>query len=116
VSEPVRSANVLVGLILKTPGLLDQVKADPQNTLEALAAQVTTAWPPPAFVTDVWVYRMVVVSLGVVCGCAVVGTIYLTATWSGTAPVQIPDALTALGSAAVGALAGLLAPSPGRAA
>jgi hypothetical protein len=114
VPEPVRSANVLVGLILKIPGLLDQVKADPEKTLEALAAQVTTSLPPPAFVSDKWVYRMVVFALGLVCGCAVLGTIYLTATWTGTTPVQIPDALTALGSAAVGALAGLLAPSPGK--
>ncbi len=50
---------------------------------------------------------MVVASLGLVVLIAIGGTIYLANTANG-----VPDALISLDSAAVGALAGLLAPSP----
>jgi len=40
----------------------------------------------------------------------VIGVIALSFNATGT--IQIPDVLTALGSAAIGALAGILAPSP----
>jgi hypothetical protein len=99
-SEPPRSAQVLVNLILKTPGFLDQAKTSPE-TLQTLADEVTKSLPPPAYVADRWTYRIVVISLGAV---------YLTARATGVAPP--PDVLTALGAAAIGALAGLLAPSP----
>ena len=42
------------------------------------------------------------------------GAVALSAVHSGTGDVKIPEVLTAIGSAAVGALAGLLAPSPGK--
>ena len=110
--EPPRSADALVDHLLNTPGVLDQVKMNPEDTLRKLAAQVTRNLPPPAFVTDRWTYRIVVIALGTVCVTAILGAIYLSAIASlGGAP-NIPDVLTALGAAAIGALAGLLAPSP----
>ncbi|WP_156330091.1 hypothetical protein [Bosea vaviloviae] len=54
------------------------------------------------------VYRMVVGFLGSTVLMVALGTIALT--WHGVG--NMPDVLTALGSAAVGALAGLLAPTP----
>lgn len=108
-SEPPRSAKVLVNLILKTPGFLDQVKTNPE-TLQTLADEVTKSLPPPAYVTDRWTYRIVVISLGAVSVLAILGAVYLTARATGAATP--PDILTALGAAAIGALAGLLAPSP----
>lgn len=102
-----RSADALVNHLLNTPGLLDQVKSSPEITLRKLAKQVTTDLPPPAFVTDRWTYRIVVLALGIVCIAAIGGSIYL-----GAVSRDIPDVLTALGAAAIGALAGLLAPSP----
>ncbi len=56
---------------------------------------------------DFWLFRMIIGALGLVALLAMIGAIILA--MSGKA---IPDLLTALGSAAIGALAGLLAPSP----
>ncbi len=53
---------------------------------------------------------MVVGTLGMIGLAAVLGAIILTAL--GRGGDQIPAVVTALGSAAIGALAGLLAPSP----
>jgi len=60
--------------------------------------------------SDPWVYRIVVISLGV----SVVGTIFGGFLLAFTSGASIPEGLIALGSAAVGALAGLLAPSPNK--
>ena|SRR5271157_2254073 len=57
--------------------------------------------------TDVVIYRIVVGSLGAAVVLAVIGAIVLAALNKTS-----PEILVALGSAAVGALAGLLAPSP----
>ena len=57
-----------------------------------------------------WVYRIVVISLGL----SVVGTIFGGFLLAFTSGASIPEGLIALGSAAVGALAGLLAPSPNK--
>jgi hypothetical protein len=56
---------------------------------------------------DVWLYRMVVVVLGLTVVASVIGTIALAMAGQST-----PELIVALGSAAVGGLAGLLAPSP----
>jgi len=56
---------------------------------------------------DPWVYRIVVSILGLVVLASLVGTIMLTIQDRST-----PELLIALGSAAMGGLAGLLAPSP----
>ena len=57
--------------------------------------------------TDVWIYRIVVAVLGLAVVATVIGAIILTLTGRPT-----PEVLVALGSAAVGGLSGLLAPSP----
>jgi hypothetical protein len=107
-----RSADLLVGLILNTPGLLDPAKTNPKETLQKLAAEATEYLPPPALVGDCWIYRIVVSVLGIVAIAAILGAIYLSVNTSGSGTLQIPDVITALGAAAIGALAGLLAPSP----
>jgi len=56
---------------------------------------------------DVWIFRLVVLSLGLCMLASLVGAIVLAAKGTDT-----PEILVALGSAAVGGLAGLLAPSP----
>ena len=57
---------------------------------------------------DVWIYRIVVLTLGLTVLGALAGAIILS--FEKITPV--PDLLVALGSAAVGAMAGLLAPPP----
>ena len=56
---------------------------------------------------DVWVYRISVLALGLAVLSSMVGGIVLSAGGR-----QIPEAVVALGSAAIGSLAGLLIPSP----
>lgn len=56
---------------------------------------------------DVWLYRMVVLVLGLTVVSTVVGTLALAMAGQST-----PEVIVALGSAAIGGLAGLLAPSP----
>ena len=56
---------------------------------------------------DVWLYRIVVIALGLSALASLIGAIVLV-----TQNRQAPELLVALGSAAVGGLAGLLAPSP----
>lgn len=56
---------------------------------------------------DVWIYRIVVLTLGLSVLASLIGGILLT-----LQDRQPPEVLVALGSAAVGGLAGLLAPSP----
>lgn len=94
----VQSASELAEKVAQDPKLQEEIKADPVTAIANLATPLQT---------DVWIYRMVVASLGLVVLIAIIGTIYLANT-----PNGVPDALISLGSAAVGALAGLLAPSP----
>jgi hypothetical protein len=56
---------------------------------------------------DVWIYRIVVSVLGIAVILSALGAIILV-----FVDKQTPEVLIALGSASVGALAGLLAPSP----
>lgn len=56
---------------------------------------------------DVWIYRIVVFTLGLAVLVALIGAIVLAAIGKPN-----PEVLVALGSASVGALAGLLAPPP----
>ena len=56
---------------------------------------------------DPWIYGIVVLVLGLAVLASLVGTIILATDGHAT-----PELLVALGSAAVGGLAGLLAPSP----
>jgi hypothetical protein len=111
-SEPLRSANILADRILGNTQLRDKLKTDPETVLRSTADEVTRELPPPAFVSDVWTYRMVVIALGIVCVAAIGGAIYLTARAGAGTASPVPDTLTALGATAIGALAGLLAPSP----
>ena len=94
----VQSVAELAAQVAGDASLQEKIKADPAGTIASLAAPLQS---------DVWIYRMVVGALGLAVLAAVAGAIGLAA-----AGKTIPDVLTALGSAAVGALAGLLAPSP----
>ncbi len=99
-----RSADMLRDIILNTPALKQELMKNPEAILPQLAKQVTKDLPTPALVADSWIYRLVVIALGTVCIVAMFGAIYLHS--------NIPETITALGSAAIGALAGILAPSP----
>lgn len=84
------------------PTLPDNVKDQVNTAISQL----------PAYLGDRWIYRAVVAVLGLVVLTTVGGGIYLAMTANGSAPESIPDAIVAIGSTALGALAGLLAPAP----
>lgn len=66
----------------------------------------------PVFKRDPWIYRIVVFALSAIALCTVIGGIYLAVIGKGDAKIALPEGVIAIGSAAVGAMAGLLAPSP----
>jgi hypothetical protein len=62
-------------------------------------------------IPDTFVYKATVVVLGISVLAVVVAQMWLALVKS---PADIPDGLIAIGSAAIGALAGLLAPTPAK--
>jgi len=96
------TATGLAAMVANDPNLQQQVKDDPVGTLNRLAE--------PPLETDRWIYRIVVSALGLSALLVVVGVIVLKAIDSKTA---IPDAMVAIGSASIAALAALLVPPHG---
>jgi hypothetical protein len=62
--------------------------------------------------TDKFIYRVVVIVLGLTVLATVIGGVIIVVVGQGVDTMKLPGAIVAIGSAAVGALAGLLAPSP----
>jgi hypothetical protein len=93
-------AEDLAEKVAGSAALQAQVKEDPVGTLRTLASSPLQS--------DNWIYRLVVLALGL--------TILVVASFSFVLILAtdkaIPDVLVALGTGAIGALAGLLAPSP----
>jgi hypothetical protein len=89
--------------------LIQQVSTDPSlpadQKVKFLGSLQKLATP---LQSDRWIYRLVVAFLGLTVLLTILGGFYLSIKTAAT----IPEGLIALGSAAVGALAGLLAPSP----
>ncbi len=76
-------------------------------TKEKIQTAANTAQASVAYEADPWIYRMVVFFLGTVVLLTVAGGLE-----TGLKGAELPAGLIAIGSAAVGALAGLLAPAP----
>lgn len=83
------------------PEFRKKLEDDPVTTMQTLAALPLQS--------DVWIYRIVVAALAAVAMIAICGGIALAVYGKNT-----PEGVIALGSTALGAIAGLLAPSPGR--
>ncbi|WP_156510517.1 hypothetical protein [Labrenzia sp. OB1] len=96
-------ANRQLQNILLRDDLPDTAKAE----LEAMQKELNSPLQ-----TDRWIYRTVVVVLGTVVIVTVFGGIYLEIVSNGDEKIGLPQAIVSIGSAAIGALAGLLAPSP----
>lgn len=94
----------LADRLREDPALASRFAADPAGELSRAARD-----EQPAYLGDKTIYRMVVLALTLVLLSSAIGAIVLG--WWGKA---MPESLIALGSAAIGALAGLLAPSPVR--
>jgi hypothetical protein len=94
----------LADKLKEDPAYASKFSVDPVGELNKAARE-----SEPAYLGDRAIYRIVVLALALVLLTAAVGAIVLG--WNGKA---MPESLIALGSAAIGALAGLLAPSPVR--
>jgi hypothetical protein len=95
----------LNNLIENNPDIEAAFKKDPKDALQKF-----TKDPIP----NTLIYQIVVGSLGLVIVSITLGIVWRVATGNAVEDKNIPTILTALGSAAIGALAGLLAPSPSR--
>ena len=89
---------------VETAKLSDDEKNAVLQSLHAASGEVASA-----LATDKWVYRWVVIFLGLTVLLAVLGMLVLVALGKAD---KLPDGIVAIASAGVGALAGLLAPSP----
>jgi hypothetical protein len=97
----VDSVRELVTMIEKDKSLEEEIRKDPAKAIAKIAGSPLK--------TDKWIYRIVVLALGLTVLLAVSGGIYLAV----NKVTATPEILIAIGSAAVGALAGLLSPAPG---
>ena len=97
----IKSLQDLASKVSRDPALAESIKHNPAAALNDIAANSVLE-------TDEWTYRIVVLSLGLAVLISLLGLIVLS--FKGIE--SLPDGLVAIGSAAVGALAGLLAPSP----
>lgn len=97
-SKRIETLEQLAAALEADPALAARVKANPAEAIAGLATPLQT---------DVWIYRLVVGALAFAILGAVAGAIVLA-----LQDRAIPEVLLAIGSASVGALAGLLAPSP----
>jgi hypothetical protein len=92
--------------VLNDPKLQEELKNDPVETLKKMDQRAEI---PP----DKWIYRIVVSTLGFTILIIIGAVIFIIGKSDGqNIDSHIPTILTALGSAAIGALAGLLSPSP----
>jgi hypothetical protein len=98
VGKRIATIEQLAEAVRSDPALAARVRENPAEVLAGMASPLDS---------DVWIYRLVVGALALAVLITVVGAILLA--MQGRA---VPDVLLAIGSGAVGALAGLLAPSP----
>lgn len=101
-----RSATKMVDMIKNDAKLLSELQtgADPIPVLREAASKAESSVP---YGDDKLLYRIAIFVLGLLALLAGIGSIVIT-----MAGKQTPEVLVALGSAAVGALVGLFAPSP----
>jgi hypothetical protein len=96
-----RSADAMGNILLKDPGRLAAIQANPSEEVPKLVDEAKEL----AQVPNTTVYKIMVVALGVVAVFALIGAITLVAIGKTT-----PEGVVALGSASIGALAGALVP------
>jgi hypothetical protein len=104
-SERVRSADKLLSITLESPEKLQALRDNPTDELPKIVKEAKQLTGESFIISNIYV--IVVSALGLVGLIAIIGAIILSALSK-----DAPQVLVALGSAAVGGLVGLLAPSP----
>lgn len=95
-------AKRMVELVRQDPKRLDLAKRDPVEAIEKLLAEAKK--DVPAYYADEWFYRIIVIGLLAVVVLTIMSAIFLKGI--------VPDYIVSLGSTAIGAVAGMLVPSP----
>ncbi len=93
--------------LISNPTLQQQFKENPAGAIEQFQQKNPLK-------TDVWIYRIIISSLSFVVVSIILGVLYLITIDKVSTDKNVPTILTAMGSAAIGALAGLLAPQPSK--
>jgi hypothetical protein len=110
--NPLSSAQQVVRIFKEDNTLLAKLKTEPDtikvvqeaaNTAEAAAEQAVRQWGG-----DKWLYRIALGTLAILALSTAIGAVILVAIGG----KDTPQVLVSLGSAAVGALVGIFAPSP----
>jgi hypothetical protein len=94
----------LLAALANEPTLSEETRKKIENVSDEIAKA-------SVFISDIWIYRAVIIVLGVAVLATILGGLGL-AFMGNSNNYKLPAEIVALGSAAVGALAGLLAPSP----
>lgn len=89
----------------------DLAAAPDPGTVKTIVAQAETEARRRTEIPDTFVYRVTVIVLGLSVLTVILAQLWITLD---RAEKDIPDGLIAIGSAAIGALAGLLAPTPAK--
>ncbi len=103
-----RALSRLTAQLDSDPDLLIRLKNEPVGFMRTQADLLPA---DGALSRDRWVYRIVVIALGLSLLSATLRAILLAALRSDP---ELPDVIIAVVSGCIGALAGLLAPSPGK--
>ncbi|MFH0994693.1 MAG: hypothetical protein V1844_04245 [Pseudomonadota bacterium] len=104
-AEQMRSVDRMVKMFSENPALIARLKTDPDPL--PVIQEMAERSKEVVWVGDVLLFRIAVIVLGALALIAAFGSIGLVAAGKTT-----PEVLVSLGSAAVGALVGLFAPSP----
>ncbi len=104
--EKISSAKNMIKMFKSDNELLERLKENPIAVLQETAPKAEEM-SKPRYWSDLLLYRIAVIVLGSLALIAAVGSIVLVSNGEKT-----PEVLVSLGSAAVGALVGLFAPSP----
>jgi hypothetical protein len=87
----------------------DLAAAPDAETVQAIVQEAETEARRRTEIPDTFVYRVTVIVLGLAVLSVIVAQLWITLE---RGEGDIPDGIIAIGSAAIGALAGLLAPTP----
>lgn len=103
-NQKFKSTRELADALKSDISLQNKFKEDPITAIESVK-QNPLGW-------DTWVYRIVVLALGITILSVIIGVVILFVTKSIAKADEVPAILTATASAALGALTGLLVPPP----
>jgi len=105
--EQKKAMQLMVNMFEEDDKLLERLKIDPMPVLKETVKKAEEKAKGPIYFEDILLYRIAIIVLGLLALIAAVGSLILVFDSKTT-----PEVLVALGSAAVGALVGLFAPSP----